>query len=246
MIEKVLRWIVGIFCITGFIFLQPFSIANIMLLIAGLIAIPNISNALQEKAPKFTKKKQIISIVVLFFVACTISGAMSTEETSTNYENTIAQTQTAEANNTEVTQNEIQKQKEEEERQKKEEEEKKAAEEAARKAQEAEQARIAEEEAKKQAEAAKSATSSTTTTSSSNKATASSSQKKSSTSTSSSTTTQTTTTQANQSNSRTVYITKTGEKYHRSGCKYLRKSCISTTLSSALAQGYTACSVCNP
>ena len=245
MIEKVLRWVVGIFCITGFLFLQPFSIANIMLLIAGLIAIPNISNVLQEKAPKFTKKKQIISIVVLFFVACTISGAMSTEETSTNYENTIAQTQTVEANNTEAAQNEIQKQKEEEERQKKEEEERKAAEEAARKAQEAEQARIAEEEAKKQAEAAKSTTSSTTTTSSSNKATASSSQKKSSASTSSSTTTQTTT-QANQSNSRTVYITKTGEKYHRSGCKYLRKSCISTTLSSALAQGYTACSVCNP
>lgn len=38
----------------------------------------------------------------------------------------------------------------------------------------------------------------------------------------------------------------TGKKYHKEGCKYLKKSCISTTLSSALAQGYTACSVCNP
>lgn len=42
----------------------------------------------------------------------------------------------------------------------------------------------------------------------------------------------------------TVYITNTGSKYHRSGCQYLRKSCIQTTLASAKARGYTACSKC--
>lgn len=44
----------------------------------------------------------------------------------------------------------------------------------------------------------------------------------------------------------TVYITDTGEKYHTSGCRYLRKSKHSISLSSAKSQGYTACSVCKP
>lgn len=47
-------------------------------------------------------------------------------------------------------------------------------------------------------------------------------------------------------NERTVYITKTGEKYHRSGCKYLRKSQISISLDDAIARGFEPCSVCNP
>lgn len=42
----------------------------------------------------------------------------------------------------------------------------------------------------------------------------------------------------------TVYITKTGSKYHRSGCSYLSKSKIAISLSEAKAQGYTACSRC--
>jgi hypothetical protein len=51
----------------------------------------------------------------------------------------------------------------------------------------------------------------------------------------------------NSSNNRqetTVYVTKTGSKYHRSGCQYLRQSQIAISLSSAKAQGYTACSKC--
>lgn len=43
-----------------------------------------------------------------------------------------------------------------------------------------------------------------------------------------------------------VYVTNTGEKYHSYGCQYLRKSCISISLSSAVASGYTRCSKCNP
>lgn len=43
-----------------------------------------------------------------------------------------------------------------------------------------------------------------------------------------------------------VYITKTGEKYHRDGCQYLRKSQIEITLSEAKSLGYTPCSVCKP
>lgn len=46
------------------------------------------------------------------------------------------------------------------------------------------------------------------------------------------------------SNSQTVYITKTGKKYHRAGCSYLRKSKIAIDLKSAKASGYTACSRC--
>lgn len=43
-----------------------------------------------------------------------------------------------------------------------------------------------------------------------------------------------------------VYVTKTGKKYHRDGCKCLAKSKIQTTLSKAEAEGYTPCSVCDP
>lgn len=46
------------------------------------------------------------------------------------------------------------------------------------------------------------------------------------------------------SQSATVYITRTGSKYHRAGCQYLRQSKIAINLSDAKNQGYTACSVC--
>lgn len=44
----------------------------------------------------------------------------------------------------------------------------------------------------------------------------------------------------------TVYITRTGAKYHRAGCRYLSKSMIPISLKDAVARGYTPCSVCNP
>lgn len=44
----------------------------------------------------------------------------------------------------------------------------------------------------------------------------------------------------------TVYITRTGEKYHLGSCQYLRSSKISIALSDAQKRGYTACSVCRP
>ncbi len=43
-----------------------------------------------------------------------------------------------------------------------------------------------------------------------------------------------------------VYITKTGEKYHRAGCRYLSKSQIAIELDDAVARGYEPCSVCKP
>lgn len=43
----------------------------------------------------------------------------------------------------------------------------------------------------------------------------------------------------------TVYITRTGECYHRERCSYL-KSCIETTLEDAVSMGYRACSRCHP
>jgi micrococcal nuclease len=44
----------------------------------------------------------------------------------------------------------------------------------------------------------------------------------------------------------TVYITRTGAKYHRASCGYLRKSSIPISLKDACASGYTPCSRCNP
>ncbi|MCC8100702.1 MAG: Ig-like domain-containing protein [Clostridiales bacterium] len=51
---------------------------------------------------------------------------------------------------------------------------------------------------------------------------------------------------ASASSGLTVYITETGSKYHRLGCKYLKDSQIEIDRSAAIAGGYTACSVCNP
>ena len=44
----------------------------------------------------------------------------------------------------------------------------------------------------------------------------------------------------------TVYTTKTGEKYHKSNCKYLKYSKKEYTLKKAKSLGFTACSVCKP
>jgi hypothetical protein len=43
-----------------------------------------------------------------------------------------------------------------------------------------------------------------------------------------------------------VYITNTGKKYHRAGCRYLKKSKIKKTLKWVKSHGYTACKVCKP
>lgn len=51
---------------------------------------------------------------------------------------------------------------------------------------------------------------------------------------------------ANDNQSVTVYITDTGSKYHRDGCRYLKKSKHAISLKDAKAEGYEPCSVCNP
>lgn len=66
------------------------------------------------------------------------------------------------------------------------------------------------------------------------------------TSQSTSQTTTKTTTSTTNTNSAVVYVTKTGEKYHRAGCSYLKNSKIEMSLSDAKNKGYTACSKCNP
>lgn len=48
------------------------------------------------------------------------------------------------------------------------------------------------------------------------------------------------------SNSYTVYITDTGKKYHSASCSYLKKSKHAISKDSAISQGYSACSKCNP
>jgi micrococcal nuclease len=44
----------------------------------------------------------------------------------------------------------------------------------------------------------------------------------------------------------TVYITRTGTKYHGAGCTLLKKSHIAIGLSDAIARGFTPCGLCNP
>lgn len=44
----------------------------------------------------------------------------------------------------------------------------------------------------------------------------------------------------------TVYVTKTGKKYHNENCRYLKKSKQEITLQKALKLEYEACSVCKP
>jgi biopolymer transport protein ExbD len=44
----------------------------------------------------------------------------------------------------------------------------------------------------------------------------------------------------------TVYITRTGKKYHRDGCRYLAASKSAISLTDAKAKGYTACKVGKP
>lgn len=45
---------------------------------------------------------------------------------------------------------------------------------------------------------------------------------------------------------RTVYITKSGDKYHGAGCRYLSHSKIAIDIDDARKQGYSACSRCSP
>ena len=47
-------------------------------------------------------------------------------------------------------------------------------------------------------------------------------------------------------NSPIVYVTNTGEKYHTSGCGYLKYSAISIRLNDAKLTNKTRCSVCKP
>jgi hypothetical protein len=46
--------------------------------------------------------------------------------------------------------------------------------------------------------------------------------------------------------SQTVYITRTGKKYHRDGCRYLAGGKTAISLKDAKAKGFTACKVCHP
>jgi len=44
----------------------------------------------------------------------------------------------------------------------------------------------------------------------------------------------------------TVYITRTGSKFHRAGCRSLSRSSSPISRPRAVQQGYQPCSVCNP
>jgi micrococcal nuclease len=44
----------------------------------------------------------------------------------------------------------------------------------------------------------------------------------------------------------TVYVTNSGEKYHRDNCRSLRRSKIALPLADAMKSGYEPCSICKP
>ena len=44
----------------------------------------------------------------------------------------------------------------------------------------------------------------------------------------------------------TVFITRTGKKFHRDGCRSLNQSRIPIKRSDAISKGYQACKVCRP
>ena len=46
--------------------------------------------------------------------------------------------------------------------------------------------------------------------------------------------------------SKNVYLTNTGSKYHKFGCRYLKTSCTEVSLDQAISMGKTACKVCKP
>lgn len=47
-----------------------------------------------------------------------------------------------------------------------------------------------------------------------------------------------------QNQDSTIFVTKSGKKYHRNDCDFLRKSKIATTKADAIERGYTPCSKC--
>ena len=49
-----------------------------------------------------------------------------------------------------------------------------------------------------------------------------------------------------QLTAQTVYVTKTGKKYHTENCSSLSKSKIAIELKEAIEKGYTPCSKCKP
>ncbi len=64
--------------------------------------------------------------------------------------------------------------------------------------------------------------------------------------TSNTTSTKTAVTNTNNTKSSTVYVTKTGKKYHKDGCSSLSKSKIPISKDEAEKEGYTPCNKCNP
>ncbi|WP_167957494.1 ComEC/Rec2 family competence protein [Anaerosporobacter faecicola] len=58
--------------------------------------------------------------------------------------------------------------------------------------------------------------------------------------------TSTNTSDDNSSKSNVVYITDTGKKYHKAGCRYLKSSKTKTTVEKAKKAGYEPCKVCKP
>lgn len=50
----------------------------------------------------------------------------------------------------------------------------------------------------------------------------------------------------NSSFAQTVYVTKSGKKYHTAECRYTNNNSTALSLSDAINKGYEACKICKP
>lgn len=265
---KILSWILGVLIILmGVTNIASSQIGGILLTLAGLIILPPCYKLLKNKIAKYNKKIAIILCLCFSFISfCMIGSANINEanaqsstnntiETSdkNNIQNNIVEKNNTTlknneannnlTNNTSISENIIGNQI----------------------STTTENTSAVEKNTTKteSKDNKKSQSSKTTNTSSLNNNASTSSKSTNKTKSSSSTTnvsstssnsknkstsnkTSTLTTQSTTSNSATVYITDTGEKYHKAGCQYLKNSSHAISKSNAISRGYTACSKCKP
>jgi|GEM_PF-3879178 len=81
---KLISWVVSMLFIIFFIAVRPFTIANIFMLLAGVITMPIINNFIQSKTNKFTSTVKWVTFAIL--VICAIIIYPNSVEESINSE----------------------------------------------------------------------------------------------------------------------------------------------------------------
>ena len=232
-VKNIIVWIVSIFSILAGICSNEFTISNILFIFAGLCIMPPIVNKITTKTKKYSKKMKWIIFILLTIFAYGTYPVDNSIETNNNYtDSSIVTEEKKETEEQAKKEAEEQAKKEAEEQAKKEAEEqaKKEAEEQAKKEAEEQAKKEAEEQAKKEAEEqakkeAEEQARKQAEEQARKQAVAQQAQSQ------------------QQSNSRGVYRTPSGKRYHFDpNCG--GKNSYSTTLDSAISSGLTPCQKC--